>query len=96
MVSGITAGRQPARRNRSLQQSGGGPLPVAPRLTPGSPRWVGAESFERLNGWLTTPVLVNPRNLGWMAGGLLFTFFLKGMRSAFVWWRSTVMIEFVD
>jgi hypothetical protein len=52
----------------------------------GFKRWVGAESFERLSGWLTTPVVVNARNVGWMLAGLGVTFFLKGMRGAFIWW----------
>jgi hypothetical protein len=52
----------------------------------GFKRWVGAESFDRLNGWLTTPVLVDARNTGWMLAGFAFTLLLKGMRSAFVWW----------
>jgi hypothetical protein len=52
----------------------------------GFKRWVGNESFDRLNGWITTPVVVNVRNTGWMLAGLAFTLFLKGMRSAFVWW----------
>jgi hypothetical protein len=52
----------------------------------GFKRWVGDESFGRLNGWLSTSVQVENTNIAWMLGGLLFTFFLKGMRSAFVWW----------
>jgi uncharacterized protein DUF6785/uncharacterized protein DUF6784 len=52
----------------------------------GFKRWVGAESFDRLNGWIGTSFQIQDTNLGWMAGGLLFTFFLKTMRGMFVWW----------
>ncbi len=52
----------------------------------GFKKWVGDESFNRLNGWLKTPIVPEARNLGWIAGGLGFTLFLKAMRGAFVWW----------
>jgi hypothetical protein len=52
----------------------------------GFKRWVGAESFERLNGWISTTIQAQDRNVAWMLGGLAFTFFLKAMRGMFVWW----------
>jgi hypothetical protein len=52
----------------------------------GFKRWVGAESFERLNGWVGTNVQLSTTNLSWMLGGLGTVFFLKGMRGAFAWW----------
>jgi hypothetical protein len=52
----------------------------------GFKRWVGDESFNRLNGWLSTSVQIRNTNLLWMLAGLLFTLFLKGMRGMFVWW----------
>lgn len=52
----------------------------------GFKRWVGAESFDRLNGWLTTTVQLQDTNMFWMLGGLGFVFFLKWMRGLFVWW----------
>lgn len=52
----------------------------------GFKRWVGAESFDRLNGWITTTVQLQDTNMGWMLAGLAFVFFLKTMRGMFVWW----------
>jgi hypothetical protein len=48
--------------------------------------WVGRESFDRLSNWIANPVSVQMKNLYFMMGGLLFVFFLKSMRNAFVWW----------
>src|SRR5439155_5775836 len=42
-------------------------------------RWVGAESYVRLEDWLTTPVGVTSRNLAWMVGALAFPLVREGM-----------------
>lgn len=52
----------------------------------GFKRWVGAESFERLNGWVTTTVQARDTNLAWMLGGFVTVFALKALRGAFAWW----------
>ena len=50
----------------------------------GFKRWVGAESYERLQGWLNTPTRVNPTQLLYVAGGFLLVIFLRGMRGSFL------------
>ncbi len=52
----------------------------------GFKRWVGAESFERLNNWLANPVSSHGTQLGWTVAGGLFVVFLHAMRGSFVWW----------
>lgn len=52
----------------------------------GFKRWVGTEAYSRLDQWITTPVQVDYQNMGFMGLGLAFVFFLKAMRSAFIWW----------
>lgn len=52
----------------------------------GFKRWVGAESFERLQGWLQTPAKVNLIQSLYVAAGFLMVLFLRGMRSNFLWW----------
>ena len=52
----------------------------------GFKRWVGAESYERLQGWLQTPVRPNFTQLSYVAFGFLLVLFLRVMRGAFLWW----------
>jgi hypothetical protein len=52
----------------------------------GFKRWVGNESFNRLNDWIQNPIYVQAMNTGFMIGGMVFTLFLSAMRRAFVWW----------
>jgi len=52
----------------------------------GYKRWVGAESFDRLKGWLSTPTKPNGNQLAFMLGGALLVLALRGMRGAFLWW----------
>ena len=52
----------------------------------GFKRWVGAESYERLQGWLNTPTRPNPTQLLYIAGGFLLVIFLRGMRGSFLAW----------
>jgi hypothetical protein len=56
------------------------------KASPGFKRWVGAESYDRLQGWLQTPVRTNPTQMIYLAGGALLTLFLRVMRGAFLWW----------
>jgi hypothetical protein len=48
--------------------------------------WVGAESYDKLQGWLQTPAKVNVTQLFYLAGGFLLVLFLRVMRGAFLWW----------
>jgi hypothetical protein len=52
----------------------------------GFKRWVGAESFDRLNNWLSNPISRHGTQLGWTVAGGLFVAFLSAMRGAFIWW----------
>jgi hypothetical protein len=52
----------------------------------GFKRWVGAESFERLNNWLANPISRHDTEFGWTLAGGLFVVFLHAMRGTFVWW----------
>lgn len=52
----------------------------------GFKRWVGAESYDRLQGWLQTPVRPDATQLFYVAGGGVLTLFLRVMRGAFLWW----------
>lgn len=52
----------------------------------GFKRWVGAESYERLQGWLQTPAKVNATQLTYVAAGALIVLFLRVMRGSFLWW----------
>jgi hypothetical protein len=52
----------------------------------GFKRWVGAESFDRLNNWLANPISRHETQLGWTLAGSLFVVFLHSMRGAFAWW----------
>ncbi len=52
----------------------------------GFKQWVGAESYDRLHDWLSTPAKVNATQLFYIAGGFLLVIFLRGMRSNFLWW----------
>ncbi|MCS6777402.1 MAG: DUF6785 family protein [Chloroherpetonaceae bacterium] len=56
------------------------------KASPGFKRWVGAESYDRLQGWLQTPFRPVPTQLFYMAGGAVLTLFLRVMRGAFLWW----------
>ena len=48
--------------------------------------FVGAESYNRLAGWLTQPVPPASTGLYYIAAGFLFTVALSLMRVNFVWW----------
>jgi len=48
--------------------------------------WVGNESYDRLQGWLQTPVRPNPTQLLYVAAGFILVLLLRGMRSQFLWW----------
>lgn len=52
----------------------------------GFKNWVGRESFERLNNWLSNPISLHVTQLSWTVAGALFVTFLHLMRSSFVWW----------
>jgi hypothetical protein len=52
----------------------------------GFKNWVGQESFDRLNNWLSNPISSHGLQLGWTITGGLFVTFLFFMRGAFVWW----------
>ncbi|HXG23950.1 MAG TPA: DUF6785 family protein, partial [Chthonomonadales bacterium] len=52
----------------------------------GFKRWVGAESFDRLNGWLQTPTKPNRTQIGYVIGGALMVLGLRVLRGAFIWW----------
>jgi hypothetical protein len=48
--------------------------------------WVGAESYDRLGGWLQTPQRVNPTQLLYVGIGFLLVLFMRLMRGNFLWW----------
>ena len=48
--------------------------------------WVGWESFNRLARWMNEPSGPQGTRIAAMIGGFVFTFFLKYMRTLFVWW----------
>jgi len=48
--------------------------------------WVGAESYDRLGGWLSTPSRVNSTQLLYVCIGFLMVVFLRVMRGSFLWW----------
>jgi len=52
----------------------------------GFKNWVGQESFDRLNNWLSNPISRHGLQLGWTIAGGLFVTLLFIMRGAFVWW----------
>lgn len=52
----------------------------------GFKQWVGAESFDRLKRWLDTGEHAEMPNYLAFAGGMLFVFGLRSMRTAFSWW----------
>ena len=52
----------------------------------GFKQWVSGQSYDPLQGWLQTPTRVNTTQLFYIAGGFLLVFFLRGMRSNFLWW----------
>lgn len=52
----------------------------------GFKKWVGSESYDRLQGWLQTPSRPNITQLFYIAGGFLFVLFMQAMRSRFFWW----------
>ena len=53
---------------------------------PGFKTWVGAESYNRLAGWLTQPVPPASTGLYYIAAGFVLTLALSLMRVSFVWW----------
>jgi hypothetical protein len=56
------------------------------KASPGFKRWVGSESFDRLNGWLQSPTKPDSTQIGYVLGGALMVLGLRVMRSAFLWW----------
>ena len=48
--------------------------------------FVGGESYNRLAGWLTTPVAPASTGLYFIAGGFILTVALSLLRTSFVWW----------
>jgi hypothetical protein len=52
----------------------------------GFKRWVGAESYDRLAGWLQTPTKPDFTQIAYVAGGALVVLGLRVMRGAFLWW----------
>ena len=48
--------------------------------------WLGTESYDQLQAWLATPTRANPTQILYLGGGFLMVLFLRGMRSAFIWW----------
>jgi hypothetical protein len=52
----------------------------------GFKRWVGGESYDRLGGWLQTPVRVNVTQVFYVAAGFLLVVFMRVMRGSFLWW----------
>jgi hypothetical protein len=52
----------------------------------GFKRWVGSESFDRLNGWLQTPTKPDRTQIGYVVGGALMVLGLRVLRGAFIWW----------
>ena len=53
---------------------------------PGFKNWAGAESYDRLAGWLNQPVPPASTGLYFIAAGLALTIALSVMRVNFVWW----------
>ncbi len=47
--------------------------------------WVGAESYDRLQGWIQTPTRVNYNQELYLIAGAIFTIFLRVMRGSFLW-----------
>lgn len=56
------------------------------KASPGFKRWVGSESYDRLNGWLQTPTKPDRTQIGYVIGGALMVLGLRVMRGAFIWW----------
>jgi hypothetical protein len=56
------------------------------KASPGFKRWVGAESYDRLSGWLQSPTKPDRTQLGYVAGGALVVLGLRVLRGAFIWW----------
>jgi hypothetical protein len=52
----------------------------------GFKRWVGSESYDRLNGWLQTPTKPDRTQIGYVIGGAIVVLGLRVMRGAFLWW----------
>ncbi len=53
---------------------------------PGFKTWVGSESYDRLAGWLNSPVRPASTGLWFILGGFVLTVILSLMRTSFVWW----------
>lgn len=53
---------------------------------PGFKSWVGAESYDRLAGWLAQPIPPASTSLYYILGGFVLTLALSLMRINFVWW----------
>ncbi len=56
------------------------------KASTGFKRWVGGESYDRLQGWIATPQRVNATQLTYTAGGAVMVLFLQVMRRGFLWW----------
>ncbi len=56
------------------------------KASAGFKRWVGGESFDRLNGWLQTPTKPDRTQLAYVIGGALMVLGLRLLRGAFIWW----------
>jgi hypothetical protein len=52
----------------------------------GYKKWVGAESFDKLKSWLTTPTKPNWNQLAFVVGGAILVLALRGMRGAYLAW----------
>lgn len=48
--------------------------------------WVGWETYNRLNTWLTHPTPPASIGLNWIVAGFLLTVVMSGLRSRFLWW----------
>ena len=48
--------------------------------------YMGWETYNRLQSWLTNPTTPNHSEMSVIGGGFLFTIFLMIMRIRFVWW----------
>jgi len=46
----------------------------------------GSEPWQKLDGWISSPVRSDPGTMGAYAFGCLFTLFLAAMRVRFIWW----------
>ena len=48
--------------------------------------YMGWETYNRLQSWMTEPRFTNYNEMSGIAGGFLFTLFLMFMRIRFIWW----------